>query len=192
MSKITRICRMLEEHYGRPEWTGRESVLDELILTILSQNTAAKNCNEAFARLRERFPTWEDVRLAPVTEIADAIRPGGLANIKAPDLSGHDGDAPQKMKAIAKVDNAIGLLLEELDFSRITLLVTGDHCTPITYGDHTGDAVPAVFYGNGVRPDETASFGERQCMRGGLGYFTGFDIMWLLTNLAGVQPKFGA
>lgn len=115
-----------------------------------------------------------------------------LANIKAPDLAGHDSDAPQKMGAIAKVDNAIGLLLEQLDFSQVTILVTGDHCTPITYGDHTGDAVPAVFFGNGVRPDEVTSFGERQCMRGGLGYFSGFDIMWLLTNLAGVQPKFGA
>lgn len=84
MSKVTRTCRVLEEHYGRPEWTGRESVLDELILTILSQNTSAKNCKEAFARLRERFPTWEDVRLARAEAIADAIRPGGLANRKAP------------------------------------------------------------------------------------------------------------
>lgn len=84
MSKITRIRETLEEHYGRPQWAGREKVLDELILTILSQNTAARNCREAFARLRERFPTWEDVRLAPVSEIADAIRPGGLANTKSP------------------------------------------------------------------------------------------------------------
>lgn len=83
-SKITRICEMLEEHYGRPEWAGRENVLDELILTILSQNTTAKNTRAAFARLRERFPAWDEVRLAPVEEIADAIRVGGLANRKAP------------------------------------------------------------------------------------------------------------
>ncbi|NPV48790.1 MAG: 2,3-bisphosphoglycerate-independent phosphoglycerate mutase [Armatimonadetes bacterium] len=115
-----------------------------------------------------------------------------LANIKAPDLAGHDHDAAQKMGAIAKLDSAVGYLLEHVDFECTTILVTGDHCTPVTYGDHTGDAVPAVFYGLGVRPDNCGSFGERTCMQGGLGYFTGFDVMPLLTNLAGVQAKFGA
>ena len=115
-----------------------------------------------------------------------------LANIKAPDLGGHDGDVPQKMAAIAKVDHAIAYLLDHLDFTRTVIMVTGDHCTPISVGDHTGDAVPAVFYGAGVRPDEVATFGERPCMRGGLGNFTGADIMTLLTNFAGTQHKFGA
>jgi 2,3-bisphosphoglycerate-independent phosphoglycerate mutase len=115
-----------------------------------------------------------------------------LANIKAPDLGGHDGDVPQKMRAIAKVDNAVGLLLEQLDFEQTVMMVSGDHCTPITVGDHTGDAIPAVFYGCGVRPDDVACFGERSCMRGGLGNFTGADIMNLLTNFAGTQEKFGA
>jgi endonuclease-3 len=59
-------------------------VLDELIYTILSQNTSAKNCNEAFRGLSERFPAWEAVMGAPVEEIAAAIRVGGLANRKAP------------------------------------------------------------------------------------------------------------
>jgi 2,3-bisphosphoglycerate-independent phosphoglycerate mutase len=115
-----------------------------------------------------------------------------LANIKAPDLAGHDGDAAQKMEAIAKVDRAVGHLLATLDLSLTTILATGDHCTPVAYGDHTGDAVPAVFCGHGVRPDDVVSFGERQCMKGGLGYFTGLDIMTLMTNLAGSQEKFGA
>ena len=115
-----------------------------------------------------------------------------LANIKAPDLGGHDGDVEQKMAAIAKVDNAVGYLLEHLDFTQTVIMVTGDHCTPITFGDHTGDAVPAVFHGAGVRPDDVQSFGERPCMHGGLGNFTGEDIMNLLTNFAGTQLKFGA
>ena len=107
-----------------------------------------------------------------------------LANIKAPDLGGHDGDAAKKMAAIAKVDNAIGYLLEHLDFEHTVIMVTGDHCTPVSFMDHTGDAIPAVFYGCGVRPDEVETFGERACMRGGLGNFTGADIMTLLTNFA--------
>jgi len=84
MSKITRICEMLEVYYGRPEWPGREKVLDELILTILSQNTSDGNTKAAFSRLRETFPTWDDVRLARIEDIAEAIRIGGLANRKAP------------------------------------------------------------------------------------------------------------
>lgn len=115
-----------------------------------------------------------------------------LANIKAPDLGGHDGDTAQKMNAIAKVDNAVGYLLQNVDFRQVTIMVTGDHCTPISFKDHTGDAIPALFYGCGVRPDEVQSFGERPCMRGGLGNFTGQDIMNLLTNFAGTQEKFGA
>jgi len=78
------IIRLLDEHYGRREWTEREPIIDELVLTILSQNTTAANCRSAFSRLRERFPAWEDVRLAPAEEIADAIRPAGLANRRAP------------------------------------------------------------------------------------------------------------
>lgn len=115
-----------------------------------------------------------------------------LANLKAPDLGGHDGDVEQKMEAIAKVENVCAYLLEQVDFEHTVILVTADHCTPITFMDHTGDAVPALFYGVGVRPDEVQTFGERPCMKGGLGNFTGQDIMTLLTNLAGVQDKFGA
>lgn len=78
------MCELLEQEHGRPQWAGRNRVLDELILTILSQNTTAKNCNEAFRVLSERFVTWEEVRRARTEDIADAIRVGGLANRKAP------------------------------------------------------------------------------------------------------------
>ncbi len=84
MSKIARVCELLDQQYGRPEWGGRKNVLDELILTILSQNTTAVNARRAFACLRSRFATWEDVRLASVDKIAEAIKVGGLANRKAP------------------------------------------------------------------------------------------------------------
>lgn len=84
MSIQTHINKLLNEHYG--EKTRRESlpVIDELILTILSQNTSASNCNLAFERLKNRYPTWEEVRQANANDIAEAIKPGGLSNIKAP------------------------------------------------------------------------------------------------------------
>ncbi|MCL5104103.1 MAG: endonuclease III [Armatimonadetes bacterium] len=84
MSKISRIRELLDVCHGRKEWVGRLPVLDELVLTILSQNTTAKNCDEAFARLRASFSTWDDVRQAGWEEIAEAIKVGGLANRKAP------------------------------------------------------------------------------------------------------------
>src|SRR5450759_4943059 len=84
MSRIERICDGLDRCYGRREWEPGRPVLDELIYTILSQNTSAKNCDQAFRELSERFPTWKTVMAAPTEHIADAIRTGGLANRKAP------------------------------------------------------------------------------------------------------------
>jgi len=80
---IEEIDDLLAEMYGRPVWKPDLPPLDELVLTILSQNTAAANYRRAFASLRERFPDWEDVLRAPVTEVAEAIRCGGLADMKA-------------------------------------------------------------------------------------------------------------
>lgn len=81
--KIARILELLEAEYGRPEWSEGEPPLEELILTILSQNTATVNTRRAYASLRERFPDWETVRDADIDDIANAIRVGGLADIKA-------------------------------------------------------------------------------------------------------------
>lgn len=74
----------MDECYGRKEWVWVRPVLDELIYTILSQNTSAKNCDDAFRELTDRFGAWEAVMNAPADEIASAIRVGGLANRKAP------------------------------------------------------------------------------------------------------------
>lgn len=83
-SRIGRICDGLDECYGRAEWAYTRPVLDELIYTILSQNTTAKNCDQAFETLTRRFPTWHDVMGARVADVATAIAVGGLANRKAP------------------------------------------------------------------------------------------------------------
>jgi endonuclease-3 len=57
--------------------------LDELVATILSQNTSDRNSGRAFRALKARYPRWEDVLAAPPEEVAATIRSGGLANIKA-------------------------------------------------------------------------------------------------------------
>ncbi len=74
--------RLLKE-YGEPKWTKLDGV-SELVGTILSQNTNDGNRDLAYARLRARFPTWEQVRDADVDKVIEAIKPAGLANQKGP------------------------------------------------------------------------------------------------------------
>jgi len=81
--KVSLITQRLEKALGVPNWKGRGKPLDSLILTILSQSTNDRNRDVAYTRLREKFPDWQSVMNAPVQDIADAIRPAGLANQKS-------------------------------------------------------------------------------------------------------------
>ena len=81
--RLRTIRDKLRREYGRPLLRPHRAPIDELILTVLSQNTNDRNRDVAYGRLRERFPSWDGVRAAPVGEIEDAIRPGGLAPTKA-------------------------------------------------------------------------------------------------------------
>lgn len=76
------IERRLSDAYG-PAERERYDPLDELVLTILSQSTNDENRDAAYARLRDRFPTWDDVRTAPRRQIESAIRTAGLWAQKA-------------------------------------------------------------------------------------------------------------
>ena len=76
----------LRELYGRPVNHPHGHPIAELIRTLLSQHTNDRNRDRAYAGLRERFPTWEEVRDAPVAEVEEGIRPGGLGKQKAPRL----------------------------------------------------------------------------------------------------------
>jgi endonuclease-3 len=70
--------------YGEPRWRNPLPPADELVSTILSQNTNDVNRDRAFHALRSRFPTWEQVRDAGEKDVIEAIRPAGLANQKGP------------------------------------------------------------------------------------------------------------
>jgi len=101
----------LAERYGREPWARRLDPTSELMLTILTQNSADTNAEVAFQLLREAYPSglapqvhvpgigwggvglpvgappdWAAVEFAPIPELTDVIRPGGLANQKAPRL----------------------------------------------------------------------------------------------------------
>jgi endonuclease III len=81
--RLRAIRDRLRAEYGRPIPRRHRAPIDELVLTVLSQNTNDRNRDVAYARMRARFPTWEAVRAAPVDELEEALRPGGLAPTKA-------------------------------------------------------------------------------------------------------------
>src|ERR1700760_2210736 len=82
-ARVRRIRDRLREVYGRPLAPPHGQGLDELVLTVLSQSTNDRNRDVAFLRLRDRFPVWEAVRDAPVAELEEAIRPGGISKVKS-------------------------------------------------------------------------------------------------------------
>jgi endonuclease-3 len=73
----------LRELYGVPCAPPHGQPIAELVLTVLSQSTNDRNRDVAYLRLRDRFPDWEAVRDAPVEELEEAIRPGGISKVKS-------------------------------------------------------------------------------------------------------------
>ena len=81
---LTRIESILRKTYGlRHPQRRSDNPLDSLVYTLLSQNTTGTNCDRAYTNLRQRFRSWDDVWKAPLRDVSAAVRPGGLANIKA-------------------------------------------------------------------------------------------------------------
>ncbi len=83
-ARVRRIRDRLREMYGQPLNRPHRRPVDELVRTILSQATSDLNRDRAFNRLTGRFGDWHAVRDAPVEEVEEAIRPGGLSQQKAP------------------------------------------------------------------------------------------------------------
>ena len=79
-----KVHERLLEVFGEPIWRNPLPPVDELVSTILSQNTNDNNRDKAFNALTAKFATWESVRDAKEREVVTAIRPAGLANQKGP------------------------------------------------------------------------------------------------------------
>ena len=104
-----------------------------------------------------------------------------FSHLKATDQAGHTKDPAVKQRTIELLDPELASLPTE----RAVVCITGDHATP-TYPDviHSGDPVPLVVAGPGVRPDDVTSFGELACSHGILGHLRGPDLMPVLLNAA--------
>lgn len=82
--KYEKVYQVLAKEYGEPGWRRHLPPVDELVSTILSQNTSDSNRDKAFFALKDRYPDWEWVIQAPEEDVRNTIRPAGLANQKAP------------------------------------------------------------------------------------------------------------
>lgn len=102
------IHKTLLEAFGEPIWRNPLPAIDELVSTILSQNTNDVNRDRAFNALRMKFPAWESVRDAKEKDVIEAIKPAGLANQKGPRIQ-------QVLKEITKERGSLDLsFLKEL------------------------------------------------------------------------------
>ncbi|MGZ8896710.1 MAG: 2,3-bisphosphoglycerate-independent phosphoglycerate mutase [Halobacteriota archaeon] len=112
-----------------------------------------------------------------------------LLNIKGADEAGHDGDFNAKTQFLTRVDEALSNLA--IDESTL-VIITADHTTPVSLKEHSGDPVPFLIRGKGVRADQTSAFNEYIAARGGMDRIYGHDMMPVLTDLLGKGVKFGA
>ena len=114
-----------------------------------------------------------------------------VVNVKAPDVCGHDGLATEKVRTVERIDAMMAVLKSDLGPETV-VAATADHSTPVALKDHSGDPVPLVVFGEGVRLDDVARFDELSAAKGGLGRVLGRDLMPILLNVANRAEKFGA
>ncbi|HCR71784.1 MAG TPA: Fe-S cluster assembly protein HesB [Anaerolineae bacterium] len=106
--RAIQIHETLLKTFGEPIWRNPLPAIDELVSTILSQNTNDINRDRAFDALRAKFPSWESVRDAKTKDVIEAIKPAGLANQKGPRIQ-------QVLKAITEERGSLNLnFLKEL------------------------------------------------------------------------------
>lgn len=105
-------------------------------------------------------------------------------HIKGPDEFGHDGDAVGKMKNIEEIDTRFfGTLLDIIDTSKVSVVISGDHSTPCINKGHSDDPVPILVSGDSVKKDGTSRFTEEQAKKGKIGLLAGADVIKTAINL---------
>lgn len=99
-------------------------------------------------------------------------------HIKGPDEFGHDGDAIGKMQNIEEIDKRFfGTLLDNIDTSKVAVVISGDHSTPCINKSHSDDPVPVLVSGDMVKKDGTTRFTEEQAKKGKIGLLMGADVI---------------
>jgi len=114
-----------------------------------------------------------------------------LMNVKAPDVTGHDGDPKRKCEVVKRLDEMAGYFRENFRDDMV-IVFTADHSTPCSLGDHSGDPVPIAIYTPGNLMDDAVKFSESGCSHGRIGRIRGKYIVPMCMDLADRAEKFGA
>ncbi len=144
-ARLPVIIKLLDKEYFRPRWAPRYEPVEELVYTILSQNTSDVNSERALASLKAAFPRWRDLAAADEADIAAAIRHGGLADTKA-----------------AYIRHTLSGLLDEQGDLSLSFLRDMDDAEAISYltrfngvGVKTASCVLLFAFGRSVMPVDT-------------------------------------
>jgi len=114
-----------------------------------------------------------------------------FVNVKACDVASHDGDFKTKVKAIEKVDEMIGLIIDKVGLSTNYFAVTCDHTTPVNIRDHTSDPVPLAMAGPDVSSSRIPKFTENHAAAGNIGRIPASSLIPILMDYLGKAKKFG-
>jgi len=99
-------------------------------------------------------------------------------HLKGPDEFGHDGDAQGKMENIEEIDKRFfGTLLDNIDSSKVAVIVSADHSTPCINKGHSADPVPLLISGDMVTNDDTQRFTETEAKKGRIGLIDGAQVI---------------
>lgn len=117
-----------------------------------------------------------------------------VLHYKATDLMGHDNNPLGKVKAIEKFDTMIKITLELIknkNLDNVLVALAADHSTPCERKEHSGDPVPILICGNGIRKDFVNKYDEISCSQGGLNRIKGNDFINILLDYLEVTIKQG-
>ena len=105
-------------------------------------------------------------------------------HLKGPDEFGHDGDAIGKMKNIEEIDQRFfKTLLENINSSKVAIVISADHSTPCINKGHSDDPVPVLVSGDFIKNDGTTRMTEEQAKKGSIGLLQGADVVTTALNL---------
>jgi 2,3-bisphosphoglycerate-independent phosphoglycerate mutase len=162
-----------ERHGLHGTFIAESAFLRGLATAVGLETIAAPETSDAASDLRGR--------LALARERLDSGDTFVFVHLKATDEAGHTKDPRIKQRTIEGLDDE----LLELPVDRAIVCVTGDHSTPASPDViHSGDPVPFVLAGPGIRADSARAFGELECSAGILGHLRGPDMMPVLLNAA--------
>ena len=171
--RARRVPTFLERHGVHGTFVAESAFLRGLAVAVGLEPLAVPETSDAAGDLRGRLAIVEERLAAGDTFV--------YVHVKSADAAGHTKDPAVKKRTVELLDSA----LERVPTDRAIVCVTGDHCTPASPDViHSGDPVPFVVAGPGVRADPVSRFGELDCAGGILGHLRGPDMMPVLLNAA--------